>query len=144
MEDWKRSFSDKLREVQNHWIQQFETKLDNHVTPMFDDLSAFVRNHGFNTSIPMHEEGRRSFKFELAENAYLLLIFRSTSIGEFELRTESFTPGHEPLLGKSIERLSDVDDDWTTQRFQQALDAFVEHLGGEKKSAVEDEALAAV
>lgn len=142
MSDWKQSFSQKVKQVQGQWVKQFEDALDNHVVPAFDDVATFVRNHGFNTSVPMRDEGRRSFKFELAENAYLLLIFRSTAIGEFELRCESFTPGAEPHLSKSVERLSDIKDDWAQQQFEAALDSFIDSLSGEQAPAEEEVAVA--
>ena len=131
MQEWKRGFSERLRYVQTHWVKQFESALDSHVAPVFDDLGNFLRNQGFSTSVPLREQGRRSFKFELAENAYLLLIFKATAIGEFELRREAFAPGRDPQLSKSVERVGDLKDGWAVEQFQAALDAFLEHLGGQ-------------
>jgi hypothetical protein len=142
MDDWKRGFSERLRNVQSRWVKQFEDTLDNDFVPAFDDLAGFLRNHGFTASMPLREEGRRSFKFELAENAYLLLIVRAIGIGDFELRTESFAPGCEPRLNKATERVADVNAEWARRRFQQTLDEFVEHLSGAQVPA--EEALVAV
>jgi hypothetical protein len=130
MDSWKDNFAHKLQSAQSNWNKQFETVLDEQVVPVFEDIASFVRDHGFATSIPLHDDGKRSFKFELAENAYLLMIFRSSGIGEFELRCEAFAPGAEPGLSKSIERLADVNKEWSQQKFQSALDGFVSHLNG--------------
>ncbi len=135
MEDWKRAFADKLKDVQSHWVKQFDVMMDQHITPAFDELEGFVRNVGFTTSSPMREDDRRSLKFELAENAYLLMIFRSTGIGEFELRCESFAPGQEPVFTKQTVRVVEVDNAWAERRFQVALDAFVDHLGSTEVAA---------
>ena len=53
MDGWKQNFSDKLKRVQSHWVNQFESMLNNEVVPPFDDVSSFVRNHGFSTSVPV-------------------------------------------------------------------------------------------
>jgi hypothetical protein len=142
MSEWKQNFSEKLKQVQAHWIQQFDNALDNDVMPAYDDVAAFVRNHDIATSIPMREEGRRSFKFELAENAYLLMIFRSTGIGEFEVRCESFAPGQEPKFAKQKERIADVNEAWAQRRFREALDTFVDHLAGNEVPVEEEVVIA--
>ena len=138
MEDWKRSFADKLKNVQSHWVKQFATMLDEHIAPAFDEMVRFVKHHGFTTSTPMHEEDRRSFKFELAENAYLLMIFRASGIGEFELRSEAFAPGQEPVFTKTMERVVDVDQAWAEKQFQESLDSFVDRLGGTVEAPEEE------
>jgi hypothetical protein len=79
----------------------------------------------------MRELGRRSYKFELAENVYLLMIFRSLGVGEFEARCESFVPGAEPAFRKSVVRIADVDEDWAREHFQKSLDAFLDLLANE-------------
>lgn len=128
VQDWKRNFVERLDEARQGWVNQFDDVLDKQIGSVFQDLAGFVGNHGFKVSTPMQERGRRSFKFELAENAYVLLIFRSTGIGEFEVRLECFAPAAEPILEKSIERLSDADRAWAENRFQNALDLFIRKL----------------
>lgn len=85
--------------------------------------------------MPLNEPGRRSFKFELAENAYLLMIFRFSGVGEFELRTETFVPGAEPVLQKAVGRLTDLTEEWAGRQFQGGLDSFVGLLGGSEDAA---------
>ena len=128
MDDWRRNFVQKLGKAQSQWVRMFEDALTDHIVPVFDDFGSFVCNHGFRVCTPLREQGRRSFKFELAENAYLLLIFRSVSIGEFEMCSESFVPGREPLLDKSTVRIADVDRKWAERQFRSALDSFIDAL----------------
>lgn len=130
--NWQKSFVDKLGKVQTLWIKQFEDTLNKFVQPAFQNVASFTRENGFKVSTPLHDDGRRSYKFELSENAYLLMIFRFSSVGEFELRCESFVPGHEPCLNKSQVRLVDVSESWVDQQFQTALDTFIDLLSGSK------------
>jgi hypothetical protein len=132
MDSWKRGFLDKLNAAQSHWMRQFEEAMNNAVAPAFKDLSDFLRENGFKISTPLREDGRRSYKFELSENAYLLMIFRSCGMGEFELRSECFVPGREPSLNKRHTRMADVNVEWSRKEFQSALDSFVEQLAGAK------------
>lgn len=135
MEDWRRSFVQKLGKAQSQWVRRFEDVLDEAIVPVFDEFGAFLCNHGFRVSTPLREQGRRSFKFELAENAYLLIIFRSVNIGEFDMASESFVPGREPLMDKSTVRMSDVDRRWAERQFRSALDSFVDALNSEPAAA---------
>ncbi|MFQ5806792.1 MAG: hypothetical protein ACE5I3_10120 [Phycisphaerae bacterium] len=128
LDSWKSSFLKKLHEAQSQCANQFEETLDRAVVPVFDDLSSFLSDNGFKISTPLSECGRHSFKYELAENAYLLMIFRFSAVGEFELRTETFVPGAEPLLDRRVGRIADVDADWAQRRFQDGLDRFVDLL----------------
>jgi len=131
MEDWKKAFLDRLNSAQAEWAARFEKTLDAHILPAYDEVAKFLNENDFHVTMPLNEQGRRSFKFELAENAYLLLIFRSTAIGEFELRRESFVPGCEPILTRRMSRIADVDDNWSRNQFRAALDEFVEQLAGQ-------------
>lgn len=137
MDSWQKQFLDKLGRAQSVWLTQFEQSMEEHVKPAFEQLSSFVRENGFKVSTPLHDDGRRSYKFELAENAYMLLIFRFSGLGEFELRSESFAPGSEPALNKSLVRVADVNRDWSDRQFQSALDGFVDLLSGSKFTKAE-------
>ncbi|MGE0480150.1 MAG: hypothetical protein AB7Q17_06715 [Phycisphaerae bacterium] len=141
MREWRDSFVEKLGKVQNQWNKRFDEAMENTINPVFDEFAAFLRTNGFHVSQPMKQEDRRSFKFELAENAYLLLIFRSTAIGEFETRCECFVPGNDPMLSKSIGRLADVDESWTRKFFQSSLDVFIEQLASQTPRVSEELAM---
>jgi hypothetical protein len=131
---WKQSFLEKLNQAQRQCSRRFEEAMDRQVVPVFQEFTDFLNNNGFSVSTPLRESIRRSFKFELAENAYVLLIFRFFGVGELELRRETFIPGAEPILKKSVSRVADVNKDWARKRFQEGLDHLVELLaGGEGK-----------
>ena len=132
MDSWKRSFLDKLHEAQANRVRQFEDALERFVVPVFDGLSDFLRDNEFKVSTPVNEQRRRSFKCELAENAYLMIILRFSGVDELELRTETFAPGSEPILKKSVGRVTDMTKDWAQSVFQDGLDRFVRLLSGEK------------
>ncbi|MFH1746746.1 MAG: hypothetical protein ABIG44_06840 [Planctomycetota bacterium] len=137
MDNWKRSFLEKLSQAQGQWASQFENTLDQHFLPAFNEHKAFLSDNGFRLSIPMRESGQRSFKFELSENAYMLMIFRSSGVGEFELRSESFVPGNEPVLEKAVFRVADLNNEWVLKLLHTALDAFVDLLAGQETESLE-------
>jgi hypothetical protein len=137
MDHWKRSFLDRLGKAQAHWLTRFEELVEARILPTLEDYKEFLADNGFRLSSPQHEPDRRSFKFELAENAYLLLILRSTGIGEFELRSECFVPGREPVLSKATVRIADVDDGWAAQQLRRGLDAFVDLLAEQPQEVLE-------
>jgi len=140
---WKSAFLEKLHEAQAQCARKFEAALDTCVVPVFEELGEFLRNNGFNVTTPLTEPTRRSFKAELAENAYVLLIFHFTGVGEFELRSETFVPGAEPIREKTRWRVADIQTEWAEKQFQDALDRFVDLLAGQKAPDA-DAALAGV
>ena len=129
--NWKQQFLNRLGHAQQVWLKEFEEAVEKSVSPAYDDCREFLGNNGFRVSRPLREEGRRSYKFELAENAYLLVLFRAAGIGEFEIRAESFVPGSEPILSKAVARIRDLNRAWAGEQFQTALDNFVGLLSGE-------------
>jgi len=136
---WKSNFVERLNKAQKQCAKRFESAVDEYVNPAFDELGGFLRDNGFQCSSPLNEPGRRSFKFELAENAYLLMIFRFSGVGEFDVRSEIFVPGCEPVLRKSVGRITDVDGAWSEKLFQESLDSFVRMLSGESAAPLEAE-----
>ncbi len=139
MNDWKRSFVGKLNKAQGQWVSRFEEALDKFLLPVFDDHEEFLSNNGFRLARPLREPGHRSFKFELAENAYLLMTFRATGVGEFELRCEGLAPGSAPGLCAATFRVADLDENWATEHLHGALDAFADVLAGDTVKATEPE-----
>jgi hypothetical protein len=141
--EWKKTFLTKLHAAQEKCAHFFDESLERHVLPVFDELQQFLRDNDFDVTSPMKEKGRRSFKFELAENAYLLVIFRFAGVDEFELRNEIFVPCREPILEKFAGRVADIDRDWAENLLQTSLDRFVDLLNEQKAEKPEEE-LAAV
>lgn len=129
MDDWKKTFLEKLRTAQEKCAQTFEETLERAVCPIYEQMREFLRDNDFEVSTPMREKGRRSFKFALGENAYVLFIFRFAGVDEFELRNETFVPGREPILEKFAGRVADIDREWAENLFEAGLDRFVERLG---------------
>ena len=138
MDEWKRCFLEKLSQVQSRWAARFDQALDDSVVPVFNDLADFLQQNGLTATTPMHKSGCRSLKFELAEDAYLLMIFQSTGIGEFELTRQVFVLGSEPHVRKSTERLANVNQDWAEQEMQSALNVFLERLSAVDVPAEEE------
>lgn len=135
MDGWKKQFMDKLGKAQHSCAQRFEDALDKAVKPAFDDLAQFLRDNGFKVSQPLVERGRRSFKFELAENAYLLVLVRFGGLGEFELRSEAFIPGDKPIMKRFVGSLNEVNAAWAEKHFRAALDQFADLLAGKSAAA---------
>ena len=128
MDNWKQTFLDKLTQAQSQWISRFDEALNTHFVPIFEEYRQFLADNGFRLSVPMREPGRRSFKFELSENAYLLMILRAMGVGELELRCESFVPGCDPAHSRSVGLVSQVTQEWVTERVRGALETFVDLL----------------
>ncbi len=128
MEAWKRTFSEKLGQAQARWAARLDEALDAAVTPVIDELHEFLTNSGIAVSQPLHEPGRRSYKFELAEDAYVLLLFRGRGVGEFEFTRETFALGQRPKVRTTTERISSISPSWAQQELQAALDEFVNGL----------------
>jgi hypothetical protein len=128
MDTWKKSFTEKLGRVQSSWVTCFNGALDEAVVPVFGELSNFLRDNGFATSTPLNESGRRSYKFELAEDAYLLLIFRSAGMGQFTLSCESVVPGGAPHRRQITGRIAELNVAWAREQMQKALDGFIDLL----------------
>jgi len=143
VETWKRTFLEKLHDAESRCARQFTSVIEQAVVPAFDELAQFLGSNGFKASSPLRDQIRRSFKFELAENAYVLSIFRFAGIGTFELQTETFVPGVKPVSERETGRLADVTREWAQRLFQGGLDRFVELLAGQKSEAPAEE-LAAV
>ncbi len=134
---WRQTFANRLDGLRLQWVDDFKRRLDSEVEPAFDELAGFVGDYGFRTSSPLNRPECRSFKFELNENAFVLLTLSHESMGDVSLRCEYFAPGAQP--GDLVHRaqLQDVNRDWATSRFQEALDTFVSAIetGGGKPEA---------
>jgi hypothetical protein len=135
MDGWKKQFMEKLGKAQQTCAKRFEDALDQAVKPAFEDLSQFLRDNGFKVSQPLTEKGRRSFKFELAENAYLLVLVRFGGLGELELRSEAFIPGDKPMMRRFVGGLNEVNPAWAEKQFRTALDQFIDLLAGKTCAA---------
>lgn len=141
MDEWQQLFVKKLERVQDRWSERLDEVLDNVAQPVFEELSQFLRHNGFVTATPLRERGRRSFKFEMGEDVYVLVIFEVRSGGEFQLTRQVFAVGEEPQVHRSIERISAVSRKWAQDTYRHALDAFVNLLGGAEEPVEEEVAV---
>ena len=143
MTEWKKTFLDKLHVAQEKCAHQFDEAVERYVIPVYEELQQFLRDNDFDVTNPMKEKGRRSFKFELAENAYLLVILRFAGVDEFELRNEIFVPGRDPILEKFAGRVADINRSWAENLLQSSLDRFIDLLS-EKRAEKRETELAVV
>ena len=135
MTEWQKRFSDKIGALVDRAARTFERHVEDTVVPVHADLVEFTNRFDFSTNSPQRQRGLRSFKFALSEDAYVLVIFRPKGMAEITCTHECFAPG----CGKSEEvcsvtSLAAADGDWVRERFQEALDFFVEtysRAGGE-------------
>ena len=93
---WRDGFVHKLDGLRSRWVGDFKSRVSSEVVPAFDEISSFVAEHGFRASSPVVQPDRQSFKFEMAENAFVLLTLSHESIGDVLLRCEYFAPGAQP------------------------------------------------
>ena len=136
MNDWQNSFLQKLAAAKKQWLHRFEELADDCLQPLFEEFERFTAAQGFNVQASQCEPGTRLYKFGLTENGYLLLTFRMLGLHAVVARTELFVPGQELARPEDLQReLSDVDEKWTRQCFESALDRFVSAFGAAGASA---------
>lgn len=135
MNKWQSSFARSMENVRSHWVKRFEDSVGKHVGPAFEEIAAFVSKHGIKAAAPLKQSDRRSFKFEIAENAYALVSFRHVGMDDVQMTCEYFVPGGDP--GSYDTRVScvDVTREWATAQFQEALDSLVNALNNGEGSA---------
>ena len=138
MNEWQRSFLQKLETAKKQWLHRFEQCAVAHVEPVFCTFDEFAANNGFRVTTPHCEPGTRLYKFALTENGYLLVTFRMKGLEEMEVCCESFVPGVgavEPVTRQVS--MSDANEVWVEQQFQLVLDRFVAAFA-EAGTAVDD------
>lgn len=128
MSKWQNSFARSMDNVRVHWVKRFDESVSQRVGPAFEEISAFVSKHGFRPSTPMKQGDRRSYKFELNENAYALLTFRHEGLDDMHMSCEYFVPGGDPGTYETRVSCADVTREWAGAQFQEALDSLVSAL----------------
>jgi len=142
MNDWQRTFLQKLETAKKQWLHRFEQFAVDFVEPVFAGLDEFATSSGFHVSSPDCEPGTRIYKFALTENGYLLIMFRMQGLEGVEVCCESSVPGAAAKVSTQQVNLGDATENWVEQRFQSGLDRFVTSFaeaGADAKNA--DEAL---
>ncbi|MHC4065877.1 MAG: hypothetical protein ACYSUI_15460 [Planctomycetota bacterium] len=138
MNDWQRSFLQKLDTAKKQWQHRFEQFVSDYVEPVFHEFDDFSAKNGFHVSSPDCESGVRLYKFALTENGYLLVTFRMQGMEEVEVACDSFVPGVGGVEPSSKHiALCDANELWVQQQFQNGLDRFVTAFA-EAGAAAED------
>jgi hypothetical protein len=131
MNDWERDFSrrmESLRELSTDCLERF---MQADLQTAFGNFSNFLSQWKFQTSTPQTQPGRRSFKFALTEDAYVLVTFRLEGIDALECEWEYGVPVVGRVAGVRCScSLRKVDRQWGESCFQKALDGLLVKLGG--------------
>jgi len=126
---WKEGFADKVESLRDKWRQQFDVLASEMLEPVFNDLAEFVQQWDFQGTAPQTQSAVRTFKFALAENAYVLVFFRSKSMDGVQWLYECAVPGEGTVKSRvSDAHVTEVTTEWASECFQTALDDFVAKL----------------
>jgi hypothetical protein len=129
MNDWQKQFKKKLDRVRSAAQERFEQFACEVLSSTFDRVNTFTGEMGVHGSAPLARQGMRTFKFELTENAYVLMTFRATGLDQCEVESEFVVPHAEHLPAcESRVALLDADEQWARDVFQNALDHFADAL----------------
>jgi hypothetical protein len=129
MDEWQRDFASRIGALQEQWAARFTTLIESTAEPVSREFAEFLKPWNFRISAPRAESMLRSFKFELAEDAYVLIFFRGKGIDAVECEYESSVPGTGSAHGERTERPGrEADREWVESCFQRALDDFVAKL----------------
>lgn len=142
-DEWRGSFLKNLESAKGKWGREFEDAMDSTAASVFEEFSSFLSEHGFQCQRPRSAAGRRAFKLEMSENAYVLLTFFHEGVTDVRVKCEYFTPPGNASESESRHSLSDLNRGWFSERFQQALDRFVGSFGGRAPSPRDAELLTA-
>jgi len=133
MNKWKQEFARKMEDLGEQSSADFDRFADEVLVPIFRDVSEFVAQWRFQTSIPQSNMGKKSFKFALTENRYLLILFRIEGINTLGCEYECCLPGKECIAGpRNSMILYNANQLWAESCFQTALDDFIEKFSSDK------------
>ena len=140
MNQWKEQFTQKFGVVRDASRKRFDQLSVETITPLFEEFRDFTRSLGFQPEAPVSSEGVRSFKFGLAENAYMLLTFRLDGWRHCVATADFFVstgPKPEPINAKV--ELGEANAAWVKARFQEPLDRFTDAFVGSMAGSSEFE-----
>jgi hypothetical protein len=126
MQDWKKSFVQKLETAKKQWMHKFEQFVKLSIDPVFHELDEFSTRNGFRVTSPNCEEGTRLFKFALTENGFTLMTFRMRGLEEVQFDCEVWVPGSGRLDQNPVHvPMCDAGPAWVEKQFHTSLDRFV-------------------
>jgi hypothetical protein len=130
MSNWQQSFATKVEALREKCTRTFDNVAAEVVEPTFTKFEEFVSTCDFNVTRPQSQHGLRSFKFALAEDAYVLFQFRPRGVAEVECEYEIFVPSQGRIEAKRLRAsFSGADRDWVRGCFESGLDSFVSLYG---------------
>lgn len=130
MNDWEKEFMKKMESLHTQSTNCLERFLQEDLHVAFESVSNFLSQWKFQTSTPQTQPGRRSFKFALTEEAYVLVTFHLDGVDNLECESEYGLPGTGRVSGTRCSvSLRKVDRQWGELCFQKALDGLLGKLG---------------
>ncbi|MHC4442740.1 MAG: hypothetical protein ACYTF1_08980 [Planctomycetota bacterium] len=131
MEKWKQKFARKMDDLQERSLANFDRFADEALVPVFNDISEFVTQWDFESSIPHSKAGQRSFKFAVTEDCYVLILFRIEGVNTIRCEYECCFSGKGCIAGpQNSTGVHSASRFWVESCFQKAIDDFVEKFGG--------------
>jgi hypothetical protein len=126
MNHWQEQFAqqmDALCAQSSSWFDRFS---DDVIVPSLETLTGFLDRWHYEITTPACDEARRTFRFALTEDGYLLVWFRMEGFDTLECEYEYSLPGVGRVKGvRTTGSLRAADADWVESCFQMALNAFV-------------------
>lgn len=127
MNGWREEFVERIAVVRRGVLGLFERFAGDTLTAAFDEIRSFTADHGLRGSAPVSQAGLRTFKFSVAENAYVLITFRPRGLDRIEVFSE-FTVPNRPKVSPLYDstELIEAGRVWAQRAFEQSLDRFAE------------------
>lgn len=130
MTEWEKEFSKKMESLHEQSTTSLERFLQEDLQTAYTALSSFLSQWKFQASTPQVQAGRRSFKFALTEDAYVIVTFRLEGVDSLECESEYGLPATGRVSGtRHNSSLRKVDRQWGEACFQKALDGLLVKLG---------------
>lgn len=126
MTEWEKEFTRKMESLHEQSTTCLERFLQEDLQGAYSALSSFVAQWRFQTSTPQAQAGRRSFKFALTEEAYVIVTFRMENLDTAVCEWEYGLPAVGRVSGtRCSSSLRKVDRQWGETCFQKALDGLL-------------------
>jgi hypothetical protein len=136
MNGWEKEFSKKMESLRDQSSKCLDRFMEESLEGAFGAVSAFLSQWNFQASMPQTQPGRRSFKFAMTEDAYVLIFFRLDGLDTLECESEYWIPGHGRNSGYCANiSLRNADREWGESCFHKALDGFIARFGEAEQSA---------
>jgi hypothetical protein len=129
MNEWEKEFAKKMDSLHEQSSSCLNRFLQDDLQAAYEGMGTFLGQWKYQTSVPQTQAGRRSFKFALTEDAYVLVTFRLDGIDTLECESEYGLPGVGRSPGSRwASSLRRADRVWGENCFQKALDGFITKL----------------